>query len=258
MTEVTMMKLLMLACAVSLSATAGFAASTGYDVKIKGSSDAPSVKIMNKSTSAAITSFSISVGNRSYEFDSVKSLKGGSKGLDGGKQKLKKGSKSNGAGGSNKVKLKYSGFDAGEFAKFRTELDKNGKNETNADFRDVLFGNGKGKNAVIKVAFSDGTVLRQRLGVNKAMGDKDMDSRSFRFSKSAEIAGVNNSDAQGIPSGSGGTGSTTLPNGVTVPGNSGEAAAPANLSPVPLPAGGLLMVSGLGAFAALRRRRRAA
>ncbi|MDW4497434.1 hypothetical protein R5H30_05535 [Sulfitobacter sp. D35] len=255
--EVIMKRSLTLACVLSLMATAAFPSSVGFSARVSGKADAPKFKIINTSDAARIKSITVVMGDKSYEFDRVGALRESF----GGKTKLKKGSTKNGKGGTNKVKAKFRGFGAGEHIKFKGEIDEDGRASTTENYRKTLFKKGK-----VIVKFSDGTKLKQKLTVKKAEGDKTRKSKSYKFAKNTyidsdplAIVGVRPGGSNGGAGGAFGGGS----NGGTIPGTDliamgggSEGGSKVELVPNPLPAGGLLALSGLGALAMMRRRRR--
>ncbi len=170
--------------------------------------------LTNTSTDAEIVGMSLTIGKKSFNFDRVRT-----------NADIIKGDTRNGGKRFNEIALAFSAFEAGESTNFRVDIDRDrGKNRERADYRRVLFRNGKAKNAMVTVTFSDGSVLSSFL-TEKGNG---VTTRLANGGKYRNVAAA----------------SLELPIEV------------AQLTPVPLPAALPLMLAGLAGLGLMARRRK--
>lgn len=112
--------------------------------------------LTNTSTDAAIESMSLTIGKRSFNFDIVRVGDGVT---------VLKGDKRNNRRRFNDIAMSFNDFEAGSTTMFRLDIDRDRKKRRNkANYRKVLFNNGKAQNALITVTFSNGEVLSKFLG----------------------------------------------------------------------------------------------
>lgn len=150
-------------------------------LELPASPNTPLLRLTNTSTSTQISSFSITVGNTTYNFDS-----GRSESFSAGAaiSSTLVGPDSNNFGGlrADSVGYSFTGFDASEFFQFQADLDIDGSDSTE-DFTTVFFNNGANANSVITVSFSDGTVLSQTIPENPSASD----ANEYTFAQSQVV-----------------------------------------------------------------------
>lgn len=183
--------------------------------------------LTNTSTSAEISQVSITIGKRNYNFDIVRT-----------NGKVVRGDTVNNKRRVDHAVMSYSNFAAGSSQIFRLDVDRDRKKKRNkADYARVLFNNGKAKNAVVTVTFSNGETLTTMLD--------DTNKRSPFSKKKYKGRGSYMSLASA-------TRSLTVPpttNPLPVPPTNGP-------SPVPLPAAMPLLLGGLFGLGMVARRRK--
>lgn len=151
------MRLSRLASAIALI---GFAAVSAQAASVGFEFDGHSTKrnfakfaLTNTSTHASIERMSMTIGKRKYNFDIVRAV-------DGASMSILKGDNRNNRRRFDEIAMSFDGFDAGSTTMFRLDIDRDSKKRRNkADYRRVLFNNGKAQNAMISVTFSNGEVL---------------------------------------------------------------------------------------------------
>jgi hypothetical protein len=133
------------------SVSAASASTVGFELEghVKARNFAK-FSLTNTSSDAAIESMTMTIGKKKYNFDIVKSSTG----------IILKGDKKNGKKRFDEIALGFDEFASGDSAKFRLDLDKDkGRKRNKADYSKVLFNNGRAKNAMITVTFSNGEVV---------------------------------------------------------------------------------------------------
>ncbi|MEL6766504.1 MAG: hypothetical protein AAFP17_04935 [Pseudomonadota bacterium] len=154
------------AFSIALAGAAAPAAASiiGFDLTIDGSLgtqpgsvNVPIITLTNRSDTALLESFSLTVGDPSFNFDGVVEIIA----PDGGTATLVEGDTSiNRVDGVNtdRISFSFTGFDPGESISFGADIDAD-SGVFQQDFRDVLFNNGEASNAVASTAFGSGTPL---------------------------------------------------------------------------------------------------
>ncbi|MEM7496937.1 MAG: PEP-CTERM sorting domain-containing protein [Pseudomonadota bacterium] len=152
------------AAALCLTAPAAEASTIAYDIIIDGSLrrqpgslNVPLITLVNRSDAARISTFSLGIGDTTFNFDGVVHLRGPA----GGTARLTEGDTNiNRVDGVNtdRVSFSFTGFDPGESVSFGLDIDAD-DGEFQQDFRNILFNNGEAENALSTVAFGSGTPL---------------------------------------------------------------------------------------------------
>jgi len=151
----------------AVSFSAAQAATVGFQLDgQKKNRNFSTFSLTNTSTDAQIESASMTIGKKTYNFDILRLRKSSAV-----SSKMIKGDKRNGKKRFNEIAMAFNGFDAGESTKFRLDIDRDkGKRRGRADYAKVLFRNGKAKNSLITVTFSNGEVLSTFLTAKGANG----------------------------------------------------------------------------------------
>ena len=150
-----------LAVISALAAGSASAASVGFELnghmKLR---DFAKFSLTNTSTDAQIESMHLTIGDTRYNFDRVRAYASNG-------SRITMGDTRNGGKRFDEIALAFQGFDSGETTNFRVDIDRDrGRSRDKADYRRVLFHNGKAKNAVATVTFSNGSVLSSLLTEN--------------------------------------------------------------------------------------------
>jgi hypothetical protein len=134
----------------------------GYTIELSGRENVPTIKLINDSDSALITSFKITIGDTGYNFDLIENIVLGSV----ASYTLDSPDLRNSYTRSDYVYFdSFTGFDPGEVFQFDADVDIDSANTTE-DYRYTLFdlgGSDDTDNSLITVTFSDNTVLSGNL-----------------------------------------------------------------------------------------------
>lgn len=171
------------AAALAIGAGSASAASYGFSLTASlGGQDSPIFTLTNTGAGLGvqIDSVSISIGDTNYNFDKfmvgnypIQAPTGGTAtpvGLDAVDGSIR----------SDVATLGFTGFDEGESASWRLELDPDSY-EAFVNFRTVLFNNGGADNALVSVMFSNGESLTD------AFDDATPGLSSYTVAASAEV-----------------------------------------------------------------------
>lgn len=153
------------ACAVaclgaSVVASPAAAVSIGFDLYIYTSAstpgDYPSFRLENMSASPIqITGITFTIGDPAYRFDRVTNRVAPA----GGTSSLLIGDTADDLVGTDSFSIGFTGFDVGEFATWKTELDPDGSSAL-VNYRNIFFNNGSTiANSSMTVTFSDSRSL---------------------------------------------------------------------------------------------------
>ncbi len=142
--------------AVCLAAVPARALGIGFELKISGSTNTPTIRLTNLSDADQITAFNFTIGDTAKNFDVIFSF---TNPLGGTRTLLAPDVADNGARTDN-IGLTFTGFDAGEFAQFVADIDRDSSPfNTVENYRTIFFNNGALDNAVATVTFSSGNNL---------------------------------------------------------------------------------------------------
>ncbi|MEL7172337.1 MAG: hypothetical protein AAFN05_05140, partial [Pseudomonadota bacterium] len=151
------------ACVIALSGVSAPAGASviGFDLTIDGSLgtqpgsvNVPIITLTNRSDTALLESFSLTIGDPAFNFDGVVELVGPA----GGTATLTEGDTNiNRVDGVNtdRISFSFTDFDPGESISFGVDIDAD-NGVFQQDFRDVLFNNGEATNAIASAAFGSG------------------------------------------------------------------------------------------------------
>ena len=163
------------------------AAPVGFDLIVSGTADTPNLVLRNTSASAEITLFSLTIGDTAYSFDKAATLGAsfgvgvdmiGMDAVDGGLS-------------TKDLSIGLTGFGAGAFALFSTEIDLgDGSVETAANYSNVLYDNADAANAVARATFSDGSVMSMVLADQMVARARSFGPSLPVFASSAPAASV--------------------------------------------------------------------
>lgn len=176
------MKLPLIFLGLSALAAQASAETTGFTVNVFPAQDIQTVpiwpadcpgncnhvgfEISNDSSTASITSFSMTIGDISYNYDGVVILD------DAGIVYTLTSPLDTTAGGfrTDEFSFSYSGFTATASFLFRVDVDPDSINSY-VDFRNILFNNGSAPNGSASVTFSNGQTLTAEFSENPALVD---------------------------------------------------------------------------------------
>lgn len=149
----------------------------GFQLVIDDGFNTPAFHLTNTSDSLLLTSFTLTIGLVSKNWDYVTTLTsptGGSSTLNSPDifQNLVR---------SDVIDLSFGGFNPFEFISFRADLDADPTSNTVEDFRFVMFNNGASVNSVAMATFSNGQILSLELP------DGSTTDASYTFSTSATV-----------------------------------------------------------------------
>ncbi len=141
-------------CFALCISTAAHAATVGFSLVFSGNTNTPNLSLTNDSSTAVLTQFTLSIGDTGFNFDLVGNL------ACGGCTATLNDPDGNDSGGlrTDLMKLSFSGFDPGETASWRTDIDQDTAN-TIEDYSVVLFNNMIAPNSIATATFNDGNVL---------------------------------------------------------------------------------------------------
>ncbi|MEO0426892.1 MAG: hypothetical protein AAF160_05540 [Pseudomonadota bacterium] len=148
---------------IGLAAPAG-ASVIGFDLTIDGSLgtqpgslNVPIITLTNRSDTAQLENFSLTIGDPAFNFDGVVELVGPA----GGTVSLTEGdtniSRVDGVN-TDRISFDFTGFDPGESISFGVDVDAD-SGVFQQDFREVLFNNGSAENAIASAGFGSGMPL---------------------------------------------------------------------------------------------------
>ncbi len=148
--------------ALFLGAGSAEAASVGFTLRLTGVTN-PIVKIVNKSDTAEITSFVMTIGDTAYNFDrAFVHTDLTTPGIDAtllGPDDIHNGVR------SDFVSYAFNNFSVGSKFFFQTDVDIDNQNSAE-DYKNILFhldGSDTSMNSLVTVQFSDGTELSQQM-----------------------------------------------------------------------------------------------
>ena len=128
----------------------------GYTLQLAGDFDIPHVTLMNTSSTADISAFSVTIGNVLFNYDAVFNVNAGGVPFTLTEPDLNVG----GGVRSDAIDLSFGpGFGPGASFGFDTHFDADWNLDKTRDYRNILFNNGTAQSAVVTVEFSNGTVL---------------------------------------------------------------------------------------------------
>jgi hypothetical protein len=139
------------------AATVGYSITIGTGGALNGTFDYPAFTLTNLSDpGTSISSINFTIGDPTFNFDRVTN----SIAPAGGTMVRTIGDNANGGPRTDLFAFDFSGFDAGDFATWRAEIDPDSFNAAR-DFRSVFFNNGGivVPNSLVSVLFSDGFML---------------------------------------------------------------------------------------------------
>ena len=237
----TLVALVLVVPVFGLAAGVAQAGSVGYQFRIAGNKNVPTFRLTNKSTSAEITSFTLTIGDTKFNFDFHRpypsllkinpEIGGTFDAPDLVQDKVR----------VNKMQVNYTDFQPGEFHRFKLDIDPDSKNKR-IDYRSVLFdlgGNSSADNAKVTVNFSNGKTLS---GYLPDYAGPNLAGKKYAYTQWLNLSANNpNPDDTSNPGGNDNIG-----------GGSNNPPTPA----VPLPAGvwaGLSMLGTLGAWRGAKR-----
>lgn len=171
-----------LTAVLALGAGSATAATTGFNLELSGKANAPHMTLTNTSTSATLDWFSFTIGDTTYNYDAVYDIvgpAGGAVNIDTGDQRTR------GSGRFDQIDLSFTGFDAGESAIWRVDVDLDDV-DSKEQFWSVLFNNGSALNAVFTAGFSDQSVL----SVTAPDAQPGPDTYTFAANANARIGAV--------------------------------------------------------------------
>ncbi len=144
------------AAAVCLAAVPARALGIGFELKLSGNTNTPTIRLTNVSDADQITAFNFTIGDTAKNFDVVFSY---TNPLGGTHTLLAPDVGDNGVRSDN-IGLTFTGFDAGEFTQFVADIDRDSSPfNTVENYRTVFFNNGGLLNSVATVTFASGHSL---------------------------------------------------------------------------------------------------